>query len=589
MAGNKSGNYKKGKTQAKSKKGSKQKAGAAKKKCPLATLRVTVVRKTKGKSKNFGIRIRVDGPSAQTAYKQCDQERVFAKLKPGMYEVTAKPDGGKGYYLDKSKKISLGAGDNKKVKLQLKRAELVRVTPAKDRKQFVNLSKNDKKPLRGREVEIKAHLDRKMKGVNVHFAIKPGKDNRKGLPAAIGANIPRSSKTDKDGVATVRFRLSEFGGDTFRAIASLFEDPTHKSAATKKSGEFTVWRYIWYQITADKGAKLPSRGKTRSAFTKTKLTVKEIDNRIVAYKKAVKKPLQEHPLWQFRSGLRAKAAGNRKVVCIGNHNKREFYKLYKRPKANRKPKAHLIMCDVQWDPKVGPQTEYTMKRSTQSFNQFNAAGNDVLGVFDPPLGAAKLVNSGIWIWQDTAGAIHIGTLDDKNVSIEKSRKFSCTFKVSLPAKCGAACPSCIGVGGTAIKPTNAKKAKVWLELNCATGPWAGESGKPGRPQCLIVVDENANNFNNTIAHEIGHLFKAVRKAKSWRGIPDHTDQYVKRGGQGSHCKKDAGTHATATDQNGRAVYTNGSCIMYHVAIGNTKFCDQCELDLRVRDLSDFFK
>jgi hypothetical protein len=29
--------------------------------------------------------------------------------------------------------------------------------------------------------------------------------------------------------------------------------------------------------------------------------------------------------------------------------------------------------------------------------------------------------------------------------------------------------------------------------------------------------------------------------------------------------------------------------MYHVAVGNVTFCDQCKTDIRAQDLEDFFK
>ena len=148
------------------------------------------------------------------------------------------------------------------------------------------------------------------------------------------------------------------------------------------------------------------------------------------------------------------------------------------------------------------------------------------------------------------------------------------------------CTGC--AGGTNIVPTNAKKASVNIQMNAANGPWAGESGQPGSPHCLIVVDTNLNNFNNTIAHEIGHMLSQVRATKNWHGVPDHPDEYVKRGGQGSHCKRDATEHPTELDQDGKKAYQNGTCVMFHIAIGNVLFCDNCKVDMRVREMSDFF-
>ena len=63
---------------------------------------------------------------------------------------------------------------------------------------------------------------------------------------------------------------------------------------------------------------------------------------------------------------------------------------------------------------------------------------------------------------------------------------------------------------------------------------------------------------------------------------------MKRGGQGSHCKRDATEHATSVDQDGKKIYVGGTCVMYHVAVGNVIFCDNCKTDMRVRAMSDFF-
>jgi hypothetical protein len=85
------------------------------------------------------------------------------------------------------------------------------------------------------------------------------------------------------------------------------------------------------------------------------------------------------------------------------------------------------------------------------------------------------------------------------------------------------------------------------------------------------------------------MFGQVREQKNWLGLPNHPDQYTRRGGQGSHCKKGASEHATEVDEIGNKVYVNGTCIMYGTAVGNLAFCDNCEAELRVRDMSDFFK
>lgn len=461
--------------------------------------------------------------------------------------------------------------------------KLAEVTLGAARDQLVNLASAPKDATLGRSVAVTAKLDQKKSGVTVYFAIEAGKDNRTSLPADLQAKIKKSATTNADGIAQVQIDLSRFGGDKFKALASLQEKVAPADGGTVKSAEVTVWRKMNYQITADKGAKLPGRDKTFAAFKKTFLDIKEVDENIIQYSDI--KGLSYHPFWQFRVDLNASADGDRNVVCVGDHNKDKFYALFKKPK--QEPTAHLIMCDAQWDPITGPISDHNLVKRTNRLVQMNATENDGLGVFKPALDGNKLVQSGSWTWNDGV-KIHNGVFTDDDVLIEKSRRHTSVFELTLPMTCKASeCKGCSG--GSKIEPSAAKPAKAKLEMRCATGPWAGESGQPGKPQCLIVVDSDENNFNNTIAHEIGHLFKQVREEKSWLGIPDHPDQYVKHGGQGSHCKKDATVSAAEKDQDGNAVYDNGTCVMYHVAAGNTEFCDNCTLDLRVRDMSGFFK
>ncbi len=461
--------------------------------------------------------------------------------------------------------------------------KLVEVTLGAARDQLVNLASAPKDATLGRSVAVAAKLDQKKSGVTVYFAVEAGKDNRTSLPADLQAKIKKSATTNADGIAQVQMDLSRFGGDKFKALASLQEKVAPADGGTVTSAEVTVWRKMNYQITADKGAKLPGRDKTFAAFKKTFLDIKEVDENIIQYSDI--KSLGYHPFWQFRVDLNASADGDRNVVCVGDHNKDKFYALFKKPK--QEPTAHLIMCDAQWDPITGPESTYSLVQRTTDQPQWNATKNKALGVFKPTLNGAGLVQSSRWSWND-GKKTHNGTFADSDISIEKTRQHTAIFQVSVPKKCKAG--HCLGcAGGTDIDPSAAHPVEAKLKLQCATGPWAGESGQPGRPQCLIVVNSDVNRFNNTIAHEIGHLFKQVRTDKNWLGIPDHPDQYEKRGGQGSHCKKDATESATRKDQDDKTVYEGGTCVMYHVAVGNTDFCENCALDLRIRDMTNFFK
>jgi outer membrane protein OmpA-like peptidoglycan-associated protein len=402
-----------------------------------------------------------------------------------------------------------------------------------------------------------------------------------------------SAKTDAKGVAkTADLVLSNFGGEVYKIGAYTSQDPhlakyvdghadlgKHKPALSE---EIPIWRKIFIQISHNNAVAIPARALTETAFGDNKVFVEIEEIDLKKFTKADIPGLVEHPDWQFHPGG---AVTN--VICVGAHNKAGFYGLLKAATVATSPKAHLIMCDVQWDPILGTVQNFSLTASSGSVNYKNAAGNKYLGVFNPPLSGVMVpANSSFWNWNDGA-VVHLGWLTSASVAVQQTRGHTSEVKVTLPARCVAGvCSGC--AGGTNITPTNAKPATFSLQLNAATGPWAGESGQPGSPQCLIVVDTNLNRFNNTIAHEIGHLFYQVRAATNWHGVPDHPDQYVKRGGQGSHCKRDATEDATKVDQDGKKIYVGGTCVMYHVAVGNVIFCDNCKTDMRVRAMSDFF-
>ncbi len=403
-----------------------------------------------------------------------------------------------------------------------------------------------------------------------------------------------SAKTDAKGVAqTEDLKLSNFGGEVYKIGAYTSQDPHlakyvdgHADLGKRKpalSEEIPIWRKIFIQISHNDATAIPARALTETAFGDNQVFVEIEEIDLKRFTKADIAGLVEHPRWQFEPG-----GGTAKVICVGAHNKAGFYALFKAATVATSPKAHLIMCDFQWDPELGTVQSFSLSAQSATVNYANAAGNDWLGVFDPPLsGALVPANSSWWSWNDGT-KVHNGWLSSADVAVQQARGHTSEVRITLPAQCKAGeCTGC--AGGTNIAPTNAKKATVNIQMNAANGPWAGESGQPGKPHCLIVVDTNLNNFNNTIAHEIGHLFYQVRDATNWHGVPDHPDQYVKRGGQGSHCKRDATEHATEVDQDGNKAYQNGTCVMFHIAIGNVTFCDNCKVDMRVREMTDFFK
>jgi len=463
---------------------------------------------------------------------------------------------------------------------------------------------------KGRTVKVEAVLTHALKDVPVHFMLANDKDNY--TKAHWGADVPNtfdwgkldkslkaidksapakvvhaSAKTDVNGSAECKeLALSRLGGDKFRIGAYIDQDAhlakyvdDHAELKKKKpslSDELQVWRKAFIQISRNKTSVLQARDSTVAAFESAYTLVREVDE--TQYDPSTIAGLVEHPKWQFESG----DASGKKIICVGDHNKTKFHGLMKAATAATTPKAHLIMCDAQWDPEAGSEQNFNLTKREQSVNYKNAAGNSYSGVFDPPLKGGSLLKKGEFEWNDGT-ILHKGNV---TVEVQQARTHYSEVRIKIPATCPATC-AC--GGGTAMAPSGAKKAKATIRLEGSSGPWAGESGHKGSPHCLIVVDSNSAAFNNTISHELGHMFGQVREVANWLGLPKHPDQYTRRGGQGSHCKKGAHESATEVDEIGQKTYEGGTCIMYGTAVGNLTFCHNCQAELRVRDMSDYFK
>src|SRR5262249_5359087 len=139
--------------------------------------------------------------------------------------------------------------------------------------------------------------------------------------------------------------------------------------------------------------------------------------------------LDKHPKWQFDGG-----ADIAEAVCVGNHNKATFHGMFVAANDAHHPKAHLVMCDYQWDPALSPVFYNKRPTLVSTVNCPNATFNNVLGVFNPPLGAANVVALGVWQWTDGVKT-HNGPLDDANVTVEPGRGHPSEVKVTVPNVC----------------------------------------------------------------------------------------------------------------------------------------------------------
>lgn len=119
-----------------------------------------------------------------------------------------------------------------------------------DRDQFVNLPADWDPPNNGTQVELQGHIEPRTAGVTVIFNIIPNSANESDTPpASLGA---ASATTNENGEATVTLTLPVYGGSKFKVggKVSSMERPA-------ESGELTVWRKVFYQITAMANSPAP--------------------------------------------------------------------------------------------------------------------------------------------------------------------------------------------------------------------------------------------------------------------------------------------------------------------------------------------
>lgn len=585
MAGNKQ-KLKKGKAGAG---GSNKKAGSAKEDCPLATLTVAIEREGDKKDKNFNSRISVKGPSKKSGKQKSETSKDYAKLKPGDYEVSAKPPAGKGYYFETPVKQSLGAGDKKKVTLKLKRAELVKVTPDTDRKQYINLKKKKAKPDQGRVIDVEAFLDKEMRGVRVYFALKDEPKNKADLHKNYKAKITKSDKTDKKGKAKAKLTVSQNGGEKFTVVASLFNKPLDPGANTKESGTFEVWRKIWYQKTYAAGLNPPDPAASVAAWKEVKVEMLPGDPKNKVINKAdLPASLQSrtfYPNWMLVPG-----GGAGESAIVGDHNESKFFKAFKK-EADKPVKAHLVICRHNWYP-AAKATAWDTKTLTAGsrtvkFTWPRPAGAKVI----KPAITGKVVAGGSKYRIKQGGKTKKYKISDADISIPNPRGNMREVVFTLPA--GKPTPSA------------AIQIKVSLRVRYAES----YLGMNDKYKVLAVFDPgDVVDYNDTVTHEIGHGLNQTPGPKNKgdpKGLPPHPHYYWDiNGGQGPHCHTaNGGGPGVLVNQVApfkrvrwgkkqqiKKRYLTGVCVMFDSgpqANAIHKFCDTCKPYVLLQDMRKF--
>lgn len=446
----------------------------------------------------------------------------------------------------------------------------------------------------GRKITIGVRLSEKLKDVPIHFMLAPDKDNMKA--ANWGEDMPSTwkwkditpdvkskdredrknvlhlqVKTDDKGYAKQELLLSRFGGDKFVPAAYMEQDPhlakyihghtdleKKKPVFAKKS--ITVWRKFWYQIVKVQGITAPGVGPAEQKFDLVRATMK-LCKPLPVKRKTVKKmnPQAIYPRYMVVLN-----GGNADALVVSDSNKAQFFNDFK-AEGKRPLKIPILICDAQWD--EGGDSAAVAQNALQPGDFPRAIQTDKL-VLNPPLQGGDLLVSGDWTaaeqdpdpakagtpaeWQN----VRNGSFTNADLTVDPNRNHLRKVTVALPAGVGPTTPA----------------TRIWIDnfvVQGADGPYLGEYS-PSTERILAVFDPTEPvDFQNTIAHELGHAFHQVMEPGATpAGIPAHPNQYLS---QGSHCNKH-------TDK----------CLMYQsgpIAGSLNQFCEVCHPYVLVEDMS----
>jgi hypothetical protein len=110
------------------------------------------------------------------------------------------------------------------------------------RKQYVNLPAGWDPPNNGKRIELVGHIEPRKPNKTVTFTLVPHPDNEPDITASTLATL--TATTDALGVARVNLDVSHYGGSRWKV-----EGKTASQAAPATTGDITVWRKVFYQVT----------------------------------------------------------------------------------------------------------------------------------------------------------------------------------------------------------------------------------------------------------------------------------------------------------------------------------------------------
>lgn len=424
-------------------------------------------------------------------------------------------------------------------------------------KVYVNLDA-DETQSQGRTITLKATVVPAAAGVPVYFKIDESKvpDNRLDtanlkLPAANMASVPASAKTDKDGFATVKFKLSSYGGDQFRVSACLNKDTDVGGDGTKLTRWWQVWRALDFEVSV---MERPDGGIKTVADDVVPKLVDRYSQQFIELRK------QDGPSIPFQRAVSSDAAG-------------KLAKQYRNGTAGPRYFHLLFVNAVVWEPKPVTQ-ELSWYPNDKNKPDFGKVTLDVPNYYLDDTSKKTAISGATW--KMDKGGSGTFSLDDDDSKLTLSYDDSSeTWTVTLDVADKLKDDDANKYNAVTVK----LKLKNWIEgagystdgRETLVGVHFLESAKVNATAPLSADDVKIGSLM-TAMHEPAH--KMGMAAGNFPEAPPKKNDTTKFDpNKGWHC------------------YNNKpDCVMYEdnnqtAGRAERKFCDRCQDALRARNLA----
>lgn len=427
----------------------------------------------------------------------------------------------------------------------------------------------------GRTLKVRAKLSKPLAGVRLRFMLVPHEDNGKAahhhydlpgswtIPDALrhgdnadpGRTTNRSdpayrlhtgATTDVQGVAEHDLVLSTVGGDVYFAAAYLDEEPEQGkfehghpvTGSPKLSRPIRVWRKLWAQMTKAQGGSAPAPGAAVAAYEQAR--VRLVPTAFNEMTPANVGAGVFYPKWM----LGEKGPGDLAVIggrasgappSVGNGNKASVYvpALHATDAVAQPNKLHVVVCDRQYDLMRSVLKTFKLRLNAKNLDMGDPVVAPALGGGLVKIQAEYKAADGTWT--DIPAA---------NVTVREGRSGKNKIDLVLPP--GAPAPRIL------------QPLEVRVRVRALDGPYLGESPQNGRDIIVVYDGKDVADYNDTIAHEIGHTYaQTPRNGTQPGGLANHPKQVDH--GQGNHC-------------------TDKACLMYESgpqAKAKHVFCQVC--------------